>query len=342
MIMAKIDLEYVQAFEDRHGTMRYYFRRKGYKRITLPGPPGSTKFAAAYEAARQAMKPAATSVVEGPRSMGAAIAEYYLSLPFKSKTLSTQKGYRDVLEKFRGEYGRDLVVNFKPVHLEAIFHGMADTPAQASNLRKRLKAVLAIAKRLGWIAENPIERTDKIEYRPKGFTPWSEDDIAAYRTRWAPGTRERLALELLLNTGVRRSDVVALGRQHVSGGHVSIVQTKTAARLKIPVHADLARELALWPIGTTFLLTQYGLPFSRVGFSQWFVERAQDAGLTGRTPHGLRKAAGRRLAEAGCSDKQIAAVLGHTSPSTAAVYTRDADQAKLADDAMQKLAEAGS
>lgn len=342
MAVAKVDLEYVQAFKDRHGTMRYYFRRKGYKRVALPGSPGSSKFAKAYEAARAEMRPAATSVKEGPRSMGAAIAEYYRSPDFRGKRDTTQKGYRHVLEKFRSEFGCDLVIHFTPKHIEAILHKMAETPAQASNLRKRLKAVFAVAKRLDWIDENPVDKTERVAYRIGGFTPWSEDDIAAYRARWATGTRERLAMELLLCTGLRRSDVVTLGRQHVSGGHVSVVQTKTAARLKIPLHPALARELALWPIGTTFLLTQYGLPFSNVGFTQWFGERAGMAGLVGRTPHGLRKAAGRRLAEAGCSDKQIAAVLGHTSPATAAVYTRDADQVRLADDAFAKLEKAGS
>lgn len=340
--MAKIELPYVQAMTDRHGRRRYYFRRHGYNRVTLPGNPGSKAFATAYEAALAEMRPAATSVKEGPRSMGAAIAEYYLSVEFKAKRATTQKGYRNVLEKFRREYGCDKVLDFEPTHLEAIFHQMADTPAQASNLRKRLKSVFKVAKRLGWIASNPIEKTEKVEYKTKGFTPWSEDDIAAYRKHWATGTRERLALEILLCTGLRRSDAVSFGPQHVSGGYASVVQTKTATRLKIRVHTDLARELALCGKALPYLRTQYGKPFTEHGFTKWFRERAEMAGLTGRTPHGLRKAAGRRLAEAGCSEKQIAAVLGHSSPATAAVYTRDADQAKLADDAMAMLAEAGS
>lgn len=43
------------------------------------------------------------------------------------------------------------------------------------------------------------------------------------------------------------------------------------------------------------------------------------------------------LAEAGCTAKQIMAILGHRSLSEAERYTRDADQIGLADEAIGKL-----
>ena len=64
------------------------------------------------------------------------------------------------------------------------------------------------------------------------------------------------------------------------------------------------------------------------------------AGLPDRcVPHGLRKAAARRLAEAGCSEKQIAAVTGHTTLKEVARYTRAANQERLAADAVARLIE---
>jgi integrase len=56
-------------------------------------------------------------------------------------------------------------------------------------------------------------------------------------------------------------------------------------------------------------------------------------------PHGLRKAAARRLAEAGCTEKQIAAVTGHTTLKEVARYTRAANQERLAADAVARLTE---
>lgn len=87
----------------------------------------------------------------------------------------------------------------------------------------------------------------------------------------------------------------------------------------------------------TFLTTQYGKPFTAAGFSQWFRDKATEAGIRNRTPHGLRKAAGRRLAEANCTPHEIAAILGHKSLSEVTRYTESADQKRLAEAAIRKL-----
>jgi integrase len=74
------------------------------------------------------------------------------------------------------------------------------------------------------------------------------------------------------------------------------------------------------------------------GFSQWMRGAIASAGLPLECqPHGLRKAAGRRLAEAGCTAHEIMAVLGHKTLTEAERYTRDADQARLASAAVAKL-----
>ena len=49
--MTSIRLPYVQEYRDRHGKARRYFRRPGYKRVALPGTPGSPPFMAAYKSA---------------------------------------------------------------------------------------------------------------------------------------------------------------------------------------------------------------------------------------------------------------------------------------------------
>jgi len=336
--MAKIDLPYVQSFLDRHGRQRYYFRKPGHQRKSLPGAPGSSEFMAAYADARSAAKPAGAGIERTvPGTISALLVAYYASAEFSTKRASTQRGYLNMLERFRTAHGSKTVANIKPQHLDAIFEGMAATPGAARNLRKRLRRVFRLAVKLGWRDDNPVVFTDAPRTAPGGFTPWSEGDIAAFEARWPTGSRERLALALLLYTGQRRSDVVGMGRQHITAGRIRVSQLKTDAQLLIRIHPALKTEIDAAPKGMTLLLTQYGVPFSAAGFSQWFRERAEMAGLVGRTPHGLRKAAGRRLAEAGCSAKQIAAVLGHTSLSEVARYTQDADQTTLADAAISAL-----
>jgi site-specific recombinase XerD len=88
----------------------------------------------------------------------------------------------------------------------------------------------------------------------------------------------------------------------------------------------------------TIINTEYGKPFTVDGFSQWMRAAITAADLPLECqPHGLRKAAGRRLAEAGCSANEIMSVLGHRTLAEAERYTREADQAQLATKAVTKL-----
>ena len=341
--MAKIELPYVQAFSDRHGRTRHYFRRAGFARVPLPGDPGSAEFMAAYADAQAAAKgpdDRAKLARVQPRSINALIIEYYRSASFRDLRPTSQIPYRRVLDRFREQYGDKGVASVQTHHLNAIFHGMAATPHAAATLRKRLRKVFQLAVRLGWRHDNPVRETELDRVKTGGHIPWSEAEIEAFEARWPSGSRQRLALALLLYTGQRRSDVVTMGRQHVAGDHINVVQVKTSARLKIRMHPKLLAEIAQHPKALTFLTTQYGAPFSAAGFTAWFVAQAKEAGLSSRTPHGLRKAASRRLAEAGCSAKQIGAITGHRTLSEIENYTRDADQARLGDAAMDLLLEA--
>ncbi|MCZ4090788.1 tyrosine-type recombinase/integrase [Sinorhizobium psoraleae] len=95
------------------------------------------------------------------------------------------------------------------------------------------------------------------------------------------------------------------------------------------MHPSLIEALQAAPEGkATFLLTSFGKPFTPAGFGNWFRERCDEAGLPHCSSHGLRKAAARRLAEAGNSANHIAAVTGHLSLKEVERYTRAADQEK--------------
>lgn len=336
--LAKIDLPWVQAFSDRHGRQRYYFRRRGYPRVALPDDPGSPEFSAAYTAAKAQPRKSATSPGVDPRGIDALVKAYYASEEFLSLRASTHKGYRSLLNDFSRVYGHLSAERVQTAALDAIFEKRSITrPGATRNLRKRLRRVFRVAIKLGWRTDNPVMFTDPVKHRSNGFVPWSEEEIGAFEAKWPSGTRPRLAMALLLYTGQRRSDVVKMGAQHVRSGRIRVKQLKTDNLLAIRIHPALQTEIDAAPKGMMFVVTQAGVPFSAQGFGQWFRERAEEAGVFGRNCHGLRKAAGRRMAEAGCSAKQIAAVLGHTTLTEVERYTRDADQATLADAAIASL-----
>jgi integrase len=109
----------------------------------------------------------------------------------------------------------------------------------------------------------------------------------------------------------------------------------------MPLPAYLSAALRAWPRKHVVMLTTaFKKPFSDAGYGNMMADAIAAAGLPDRCVlHGLRKAAARRLAEAGCTEKEIAAVTGHTTLKEVARYTRAADQRRLAAGAVAKLTE---
>ena len=119
-----------------------------------------------------------------------------------------------------------------------------------------------------------------------------------------------LAMDLLLLTAQRRSDIIRMGWQHVRGVFLTITQQKTGTEVSIPVIGRFADVLASAKReNLTFLMTAYGAPFTEAGFTNWFRDMVKEAGLPlGLSPHGLRKAACVRLADAGRSATDIMSI----------------------------------
>jgi integrase len=146
----------------------------------------------------------------------------------------------------------------------------------------------------------------------EGFHPWADEEIARFERRWSIGTRERLALDLLLYTGLARGDVVRLGRQHVSGGVITFRMEKNRGDGVVypPVLPVLARTIAASTTGDlTFLVTERGAPFVKESFGNWFREACREARCPG-SAHGLRKAGATRAAENGATAHQQMALFG--------------------------------
>jgi integrase len=217
-------------------------------------------------------------------------------------------------------------------HLEAMLARRIRTPAAANHWLRLIKQLMRFAVREQLRTDDPARDIDYIKRKSAGFHTWTEDEIAQFEECHPIGSKARLALGLLLFTAQRRSDVVKMGRQHVRNGVVHVRQAKTGAMLAIPVHPALQTILDAGPSEhLTFLVTEYGKPFTAAGFGNWFRDRCDEAGLPKHcAAHGLRKAACRRFAEAGCSANVIAAISGHTTLREVERYTKAADQERMA------------
>ena len=137
-------------------------------------------------------------------------------------------------------------------------------------------------------------------------------------------------------TPARPAIPAASVRDFVSGVH-------TRRWTDIPVHPALSQLLECAPRDQlVFLQTSFGKPFSDNGFGNWFRDRCNEAGLPQCTAHGLRKAAARRMAEAGCTPHEIKAVTGHSTLAEVARYTEAVNRAALADSGLEKVLRAKS
>jgi integrase len=340
--MTNLRLKYVHAFVDRHGKARYYYRRHG-RRIPLSGLPGSAEFNRAYEQALAGPLPAAdvgaNRTIAG--SVNAMIVGYLASAAFGHLAPASQRQYRRILEELRRQHGNRGIATLERRHVVLMLDAKAATPAAARDLLRCLRLLVQHAIKLGIRQDDPTNGVRVKMPKTEGFRTWTEDDIAAFEAAYLIGTKPRLALALLLGTALRASDVVWVGRSHVRYGTIAgIVQQKTGAALPpIPISADLAGAIntAAPSEHVVFLLNEHGRSFTAKAFGKWFSAQCDRIGLSGLSPHGLRKAACRRLAEAGCSANEIAALSGHKSLNEVARYTRAADQARMARNAVTRM-----
>jgi integrase len=327
--------------KDRNGKRRVRFRRRSVS-VYLTGIPWSEEFmrqyAAALEADQEQRSQVGASLRSLPGSFSALCASYYGSPEFRGLKASTQRVRRNILEHFRTEHGHRLVKDLRIAHIRTIIGNKSSKPEAANNLLKILRVVLNFAVAEGMIAGNPALVVKRYKQRGEGVHTWSENEVVQFEVRHPIGSKARLALELLLSTGQRRSDVVKMGWQHVQRidgeDWITVRQEKTDEPLLIPIDAPLATVLSVLPrTNMTFLVTEFGKPFTAPGFGNWFRRRCNEASLPQCSAHGLRKLAATRLANAGCSSEMIKAITGHRSDSALAPYIRKANKAKLAREA---------
>ena len=331
---------YVQSFVDRKtGAVFHYFRRRGYPRVRLPGVPGSREFIEAYQRALDSRQMPIGAARTKQGTVNAAIVSYYDSMMFfGSLAPSTQAIRRQILERFRIDHGEKPIA-LLPKRFIVLTIGKLK-PSVAINWLSAIRHLMQYAVSANMCGVDPTHGIKLKTPKSAGIYTWSEQDIAAYEAAHGVGTKARLALALGLYTGQRRGDVLRMGRQHIRDGILSVKQQKTGVELRIPVHPDLRAIIdATSGNHLTFLITRTGKPYAGDNFSEQFRAWCKAARLSKECSfHGLRKAACRRLAEAGCSVNEIAAVSGHATLREVQRYTKAVDQERMARSAMARQA----
>jgi integrase len=327
---------YVQKEITRHGKIVWYFRRGKEKRIRLPGAFGSKEFNAAYDAALGGAK--VEKRTEAPRStLRWLVDRYYESGRFDKLRPNTQRNQRLALENVC-KTGRDL--NFAAIEEADIRAGMVRrerTPTMALEYVRTMRALFKFAKDSGWVPNNPADGVKVSQPKTDGYHTWTVEEVERYQERHPVGTQARLALDIMLYTGLRRSDAIVLGRQHVREGRLKIRASKNGAEIDIPVLPPLAESITATKIGDmVFLVNTRRQPWKNISFGYWFAARCEEAHVPGRA-HGLRKAGATMAANNGATPFELTAMYGWSSTKVAEIYTAKADRARLAERAANKL-----
>ncbi|MBX9456159.1 MAG: tyrosine-type recombinase/integrase [Rhizobium sp.] len=227
-------------------------------------------------------------------------------------------------------------------HITEIRDTLRTTPGAQDNLIKYVSAMF------GWAVENEIAQRNpalgirKVNAGGRGFHTWTVDEVRQFEARHPVGTKPNQFLYLALFTGLRLQELAIVGRQHVRDGWLKITPGKTRKSsgviVQIPVLAALQEKLDSLPASNmTYLVTEFGKPFSVNGLGNKMREWCDDAGLPQCSTHGLRKAGATIAAENGATDDELMAIFGWTTKQQTTLYTKQASRKRLAASAIHKL-----
>lgn len=370
----KVDVPNVVADRDRHGNLRVYYRKKGRPKIRLWQTPGSKEFAEELEQAKLQSEAAAASRGDGiaPDSLRALCVEYFDSAAFRILDAKTQATRRGLLENIcqskhdrAGKIARGSLpyVRMESRHVEEIRDEHLERPSAANGRVKALRQLFKWAKKPKRLQTNPAMDVEYFQ-EGDGWHIWTEEEVRQYWAVHPIGTTARLAIDLLLFTGVRRSDGVRLGppmerqRTDADGRQVEELHFRewkgSRSRVRKRKEGPKDRELPILPILRatidatkptglqTYLVTSFGKPFSSNGFGNKMRDWCNEAGLPHCAAHGLRKAGATFASDNGATTHQLMALYGWDSIKEAERYTRKANRRRLARGAIHLVQPAGN
>ncbi|SHG55110.1 tyrosine-type recombinase/integrase [Bradyrhizobium erythrophlei] len=367
-----IDLKYLYEDVDRYGNVRIYFRRKGARKVCLKQPIGSAEFIAEYKQAfaGKALEVAPSQGLIRARANAGTlrwlIERYYdesedFSL-LDTRTKHVRKMVLDAIcsEPFSDEnptlMGSMDFAGMPPLAVRRLRDRKKGAPEAGNSRVKALRQVFKFGIAAQYCQHNPAREVSYIKTGSQGFHAWDIGEVRQFEAAHPVGTKARLALALLLFLGARRSDVVQFGKQHVraaehmppalrdvhAGRWLQYTQHKNRKKkpvtLTLPILPELEEILGASPLGDlTWLVTAFGNGFTSAGFGNWFRDQCNKAGLRHCSAHGLRKAGATIAADNGASGHTLMAIFGWSTLKQAELYTRSADQKRLAASGMHLI-----
>jgi integrase len=325
---------------NRHGKSVWYVRIGKGRRIRIRGDFGTPEFDTGYQAAIAALPPRESAKDSNATGTLAWLIERYReTTAWTTLSLATRRQRENIFRPMIEKSGGQPIGKITKATIIAGRDRRATSPHQARHFLDTMRGLFRWAAAAGIVKVDPtVGVNDPARPKSDGFPPWSEDDVAAYHARWPIGTRERVWIDVIAYTGLRRGDAVRLGRQHIRNGIATLKTEKTGAVVTLPILPILTDTLAAGPCGDlTFITGARGNPLTKESFDNLFKKACKAAGISDRSAHGLRKIAATRAADRGATEAQLEAIFGWTGGRMASLYTRSANRRRLSVGAMHLL-----
>lgn len=228
-------------------------------------------------------------------------------------------------------------------------HGQAVARSKPGTINGRLSAIRAYADWLvetGQLASNPAQHVKLIEEQPLAPKALDRRQLAALERELERSlnaaatdsarflrTRDRAIILLLVNSGLRVSELCALDVEDLAlserSGSVIIRRGKGNKARTVPLNVDARRPLLAWAeqrgragiFAAMLFCDHQGQPLQRWGVHSALKEYGRRAGIE-VAPHTLRHTFATSLAAAGVRTEEIAALLGHSKLETTRRYTQ--------------------
>jgi integrase len=328
---------YTQREIDRHGNVRWYFRRGRGKRYRLPGDYGSEEWLKAYDAAVRGEDYAPASRPT-TRTLRWLCEKYFTSAAFLNLKPSTQRFRRNVLLGVCQTGGNLMLSQITRTKIAEGRDRRAETPWAAKNYIKVMSYLFEYAVDAGLTQSNPAKGIKHPKAKTKGHQPWTVQEVLKYIEVHPLGTNAYLALCLYLWAGLSRADAWQVGPQHEKNGYLIWDREKTGTPQQIEILDPLRIAIDACPNHQlAYLVTDLGMPFkSGAALGNKFADWCRTAGIK-KSGHGLRKLSATLLAENNGTHSELRAMYGWKDDTMPSYYTRSADARKLAKGAGDKL-----
>lgn len=323
----------------RHKTWVFYYRVGKGPRTRLRGEPGTEEFQAAYKAAVAGMPIVERRQAADSRSLKWLVERYMESRKWAALSVSTRRARGNLFLQMLKNADDAFFGDISKKDIEAALDARAGTPAQANALLKALRGLFEWGVKNDLCLFDPTHGVENVAYKSDGFEPWTAEDVNKFCRKWKEGTTQRLAFELLLCSGLRRSDIVKAGRQHMTGNTFSMRTKKTGAEITVEFPPRLVKAIAQTKTGDlAFIVGENGRPFTTESFGNWFRKHCTKAGVS-KSAHGVRKLSATLAANAGATSHELMAQYGWATSRQAETYTKQADRKRLGIKASKLVAE---